>query len=158
MQIVQEFADQNRRAIARIILEKMNLDVEDQFSTVHNYLDMDNMILRKGAVSAQAGQRLLIPISMKDGALLCTGKGNPDWNFSAPHGAGRLMSRKDAKETLTMDEFTAAMTGIWTSSVCEATLNESPMAYKPMDAILNTIQDTAEVQDILRPKYNYKAH
>lgn len=158
MQIVQEFADQNRRAIARIILEKMNLGVEDQFSTVHNYLDMDSMILRKGAVSAQTGQRLLIPISMKDGALLCTGKGNPDWNFSAPHGAGRLMSRKDAKETLTVDEFTAAMTGIWTSSICEATLNESPMAYKPMDAILNTIQDTAEVQDILRPKYNYKAH
>ena len=115
------------------------------------------MILRKGAVSAQAGERLIIPINMRDGSLICIGKGNPEWNCSAPHGAGRLMSRADAKQSFTVSEFKKEMSGIFTTSVGRDTLDECPMAYKPIEAILDNISDTVEVQKIIRPIYNFKA-
>ena len=115
------------------------------------------MILRKGAVSAQKGERLLIPINMRDGSLLCTGKGNSDWNFSAPHGAGRLMSRSQAKERFTVSEYKKQMNGIFTTSVNSRTLDECPMAYKPIEDIVSNIEETAEINDILKPIYNFKA-
>lgn len=123
----------------------------------HNYIDVDYMILRKGAVSAQAGERLLIPINMRDGSLICTGKGNEDWNCSAPHGAGRLMSRSAAKETFTVSEFRKQMNGIYTTSVGRSTLDECPMAYKNMEDIVNNIGPTAEIDAIIKPIYNFKA-
>lgn len=157
MKIVQHFADLNRRAIVDEIIKGMKFHVEDRFTTVHNYIDTDNMILRKGAVSAQKGERLLIPINMRDGSLICTGKGNEDWNCSAPHGAGRLMSRAKAKQSFTVSEFKKQMTGIYTTSVSGATLDECPMAYKGMDDIINNIGPTADIVKIIRPVYNYKA-
>ena len=143
MKLVQHFARLNRQAILDEIVKGMKLHVEEQFTTIHNYIDIDNMILRKGSVSAQAGERLLIPINMRDGSLLCTGKGNEDWNFSAPHGAGRLMSRSAAKETFTVSEFKKEMEGIYTTSVGRSTLDECPMAYKGMEDILDNIGPTA---------------
>ena len=157
MRIAQQFAMMNRKAIADVIIQKMGLHISDEFTTIHNYIDLDSMILRKGAVSAQAGERLLIPINMRDGSLLCIGKGNPDWNYSAPHGAGRLMSRAKAKETFGVDEFQKEMNGIYTTSVCYGTLDECPMAYKPIDAILDNIGDTVDVVKIIKPIYNFKA-
>ena len=121
------------------------------------YIDTENMILRKGSVSAQAGEKLIIPINMRDGSLICTGKGNPDWNFSAPHGAGRLMSRGEAKQSFTVSEFKKQMEGIYTTSVSQGTLDECPMAYKGMNDILDNIGDTAEVNEIIKPIYNFKA-
>ena len=135
----------------------MGFHVEEQFTTIHNYIDVENMILRKGSVSAQAGERLLIPINMRDGSLLCTGKGNEDWNFSAPHGAGRLMSRSAAKETFTVSEFKKQMEGIYTTSVGRSTLDECPMAYKGMDDIVNNIEPTVTIDAIIKPIYNFKA-
>ena len=131
--------------------------VEEQFTTIHNYIDTDAMILRKGAVSAKEGERLLIPINMRDGSLLCVGKGNEDWNCSAPHGAGRLMSRADAKQSFTVSEFKKQMAEVYTTSVSKATLDECPMAYKGMQDILDNIGPTAEVRKIIRPIYNFKA-
>lgn len=157
MKIAQQFADLNRQAIMDIIVNEMGIHVIEQFTTIHNYIDTDNMILRKGAVSAQNGERLLIPINMRDGSLLCTGKGNEDWNFSAPHGAGRLMSRSDAKETFTVSEFKQQMEGIYTTSVGRSTLDECPMAYKRMDDIVGNIEPTASVDAIIIPIYNFKA-
>ena len=157
MAIVQRFAALNRQAMVDEIVKGMKLHVEEQFTTIHNYIDTQTMILRKGAVSAQAGERLLIPINMRDGSLLCVGKGNEDWNCSAPHGAGRLMSRSAARESFTVSEFKRAMAGIYTTSVGRGTLDECPMAYKGMEAILENIGPTAEVQEILRPVYNFKA-
>lgn len=158
MKIVQQFADLNRKTIAAEILQGMGLHAEDAFSTVHNYIDTDAMILRKGAVSAKAGEKLLIPINMRDGSLLCVGKGNEDWNYSAPHGAGRLMSRAQAKESFTVEEFQKQMDGIYTTSACQATLDECPMAYKAMNDIVDNIGPTAEVLEVLRPIYNFKAN
>lgn len=135
----------------------MGFHVEEQFTTIHNYIDVENMILRKGSVSAQAGERLLIPINMRDGSLLCTGKGNEDWNFSAPHGAGRLMSRSAAKETFTVSEFKKQMEGIYTTSVGRSTLDECPMAYKGMDDIVNNVEPTVTIDAIIKPIYNFKA-
>ena len=135
----------------------MKLHIEEQFTTIHNYIDTEAMVLRKGAVSAQAGERLLIPINMRDGSLLCVGTGNEDWNCSAPHGAGRLMSRGEAKESFTVSEFKKQMAGVYTTSVGRGTLDECPMAYKGMEDILANIIPTAEVQEILRPVYNFKA-
>lgn len=135
----------------------MNLHIVDTFETIHNYIDIDNMILRKGAVSAQKNERLLIPINMKDGSLLCTGKGNPDWNYSAPHGAGRLMSRSQAKEIFTVSEFKQQMSDIFTTSVSSATLDECPMAYKNINDILDNIGPTVTVDKIIKPVYNFKA-
>lgn len=157
MAIVQRFAALNRQAMMDEILKGMKLHVEEQFTTIHNYIDMDHMILRKGSVSAMEGERLLIPINMRDGSLLCTGKGNEDWNFSAPHGAGRLMSRSQAKQSFTVSEFKKQMDGIYTTSVGKATLDECPMAYKGMQDILDNIAPTASVEKIIRPIYNFKA-
>lgn len=157
MKIVQKFAVLNRKAMMDEIIKGMKLKVEDEFTTIHNYIDTDNMILRKGAVSAQMGEKLLIPINMRDGSLICIGKGNPDWNYSAPHGAGRLVSRNQAKNSYTLSEFKKQMAGIYTTSVNEDTLDECPMAYKDMDDIISNIGDTAEVIKIIKPLYNFKA-
>ena len=157
MKIVQQFAMLNRQAMMDEIVKGMKLHVEEQFTTIHNYIDTDSRILRKGAVSAQAGERLLIPINMRDGSLLCVGKGNEDWNYSAPHGAGRLMSRAEAKQSFTVSEFKKQMEQIYTTSVSKATLDECPMAYKGMQDILDNIGPTAEVEKIIRPIYNFKA-
>ncbi len=157
MKIVQEFAMLNRQAMTDEIIKGMGLHIIDRFTTVHNYIDTEEMILRKGAVSARAGERLLIPINMRDGSLICIGKGNHDWNCSAPHGAGRLMSRAQAKRSFTVCEYKKQMNGIYTTSVNSQTLDECPMAYKPIDDILGNIGDTAEVADIIKPIYNFKA-
>ena len=157
MKIVQDYASVNRMAMASAILIGMDWFGMRSFETIHNYIDTKDMILRKGAVSAKAGEQLLIPINMRDGSLLCVGKGNPDWNYSAPHGAGRLMSRAEAKKTFTVDEFSKSMNGIYTTSVNDDTLDECPMAYKPMESIIENIGDTVEVDTILRPVYNFKA-
>ena len=157
MKIAQRFAELNRQAMMDTIVKDMGFHVEEQFTTIHNYIDIDNMILRKGSVSAQAGERLLIPINMRDGSLLCTGKGNEDWNFSAPHGAGRLMSRSAAKETFTVSEFKKQMEGIYTTSVGRSTLDECPMAYKGMEDIVGNIEPTVNVDAVIKPIYNFKA-
>ena len=157
MKLVQQFAALNRQAMVREIVRGMKLHIEEQFTTIHNYIDTDQMILRKGAVSAAAGERLLIPINMRDGSLLCRGKGNPDWNFSAPHGAGRLMSRAQARQSFTVSAFKKEMADIYTTTVGKATLDECPMAYKDMKDILDNIGPTAEVEKIIRPIYNFKA-
>ncbi len=157
MKIVQEYAMLNRLAMADEIEKGMKIKVKDSFTTIHNYIDTENMILRKGSVSAQKGERLIIPVNMRDGSIICIGKGNEDWNFSAPHGAGRLMSRSEAKESFTVSEFKKQMKGIYTTSVGQGTLDECPMAYKSMDAILDNIGDTADVAEIIKPVYNFKA-
>lgn len=157
MKITQEFARINREAIAADIIKAMKLDTEDNFTTIHNYIDTEDMILRKGAVSAKAGERLIIPMNMRDGCLLCVGKGDPDWNCSAPHGAGRLMSRAESRQTFTLSQFKKEMQGIYTTSVSRDTLDESPMAYKPMDSILAQISPTVDVIEQIRPIYNFKA-
>lgn len=157
MKIVQEFALVNRQAMITEIIKGMKLHITEQFSTIHNYIDTDNMILRKGAVSAQNGEKLIIPINMRDGSLICTGKGNPDWNFSAPHGAGRLMSRGQAKQSFTVSEYKKQMKGIYSTSINSSTLDECPMAYKNINDILENISDTVTVDDIIKPIYNFKA-
>lgn len=157
MTLVQQFAVLNRKAMMEEIVRGMKVTVEEEFTTVHNYIDTESMILRKGAVSAKEGEKLLIPINMRDGSLICTGKGNPDWNFSAPHGAGRLMSRQKARQSFTLPQFRASMEGIYTTSVNRDTIDECPMAYKGMEHILNYIEPTAQVTDIIRPIYNFKA-
>ena len=157
MKIAQQYAQINRRAMMDVIVKGMGFHVEEQFTTIHNYIDTDHMVLRKGAVSAQAGEKLLIPINMRDGSLICTGKGNPDWNYSAPHGAGRLMSRSAAKETFTVSEFKTQMDGIYTTSVGRSTLDECPMAYKNMDDIVNNIGPTVTIEAVIKPIYNFKA-
>jgi RNA-splicing ligase RtcB len=157
LSICQQFARRNREKMAEILLVKMNLRAVDAFQTIHNYIDVDEGILRKGAVSAKAGEKLLIPINMRDGSLLCVGKGNPDWNCSAPHGAGRILSRSMAFERLTMAEYEAEMAGIYSTCVTAGTLDESPMAYKKMDDIVSNIGPTADVVAIIRPIYNFKA-
>jgi len=157
MKIAQRFAELNRQAMIDTIIKDMGFHVVEQFTTIHNYIDTDNMILRKGSVSAQAGERLLIPINMRDGSLLCTGKGNEDWNFSAPHGAGRLMSRSAAKESFTVSEFKKQMEGIYTTSVNRSTLDECPMAYKGMSDIVDNIGPTSTIDAIIKPIYNFKA-
>lgn len=157
MRIIQRFAMLNRRAIADDILKGMGLHAQDSFTTIHNYIDTDAMVLRKGAVSAKAGERLLIPINMRDGSLICIGRGNEDWNCSAPHGAGRLMSRSQAKQSFTVSEFKHQMDGIYTTSVGKATLDECPMAYKRMEDIVSNIGETVRIERIIRPVYNFKA-
>lgn len=157
MRIAQQFAHLNRKAIADTICKYMNWVPVEEFETIHNYIDTEYMILRKGAVSAREGEKLLIPINMRDGSLICTGKGNPDWNYSAPHGAGRLMSRSKAKETIPLEEFEQAMGGIYTTSVNLSTLDESPMAYKRIEDIVNNIEPTVYINSAIRPIYNFKA-
>lgn len=157
MKIVQEFAAYNRQAMMDEIIKGMKVHIAEQFTTIHNYIDLKNMILRKGAVSAREGEKLIIPINMRDGSLICVGKGNDDWNQSAPHGAGRLMSRSKAKESFTVSEFKKQMDGVYTTSVNKDTLDECPMAYKDMNDILKNIGDTVEVLNIIKPIYNFKA-
>jgi len=160
MKITQHFALINRKAMVSIILRELKIPedaVFEQFSTIHNYIDTDSMILRKGAVSAKTGEKLIIPINMRDGSLICEGLGNPDWNYSAPHGAGRVMSRAKAFATLKMDEYEKSMRGIYSTSVNEKTLDESPMAYKNMDDIVANIGPTAKILKTVKPVYNYKA-
>ena len=155
--ICQKFAERNRTKMAEIILERLGWTAVETFQTIHNYIDVNEMILRKGAVSAKAGEKLLIPINMRDGSLICIGKGNEDWNCSAPHGAGRLMSRSAAFERLTMAEYEAEMAGIYSTCVVPDTLDESPMAYKSMDEIVKNIEPTAEIVCRIKPIYNFKA-
>lgn len=157
MQIVQGFAELNRKAIIHEIIKGMKLNVEEEFTTIHNYIDTKNMILRKGAVSAQKGETLLIPINMRDGSLVCVGKGNENWNFSAPHGAGRLMSRTEARNSFTLNQYKKTMEGIFTTSVKKETLDECPLAYKPLEDIIGNIEDTVEIVHIIKPIYNFKA-
>ena len=157
MKIVQQYATYNRKAMAEDIIYALGLHISETFTTIHNYIDTDAMILRKGAVSAKAGEKLLIPINMRDGSLVCIGKGNPDWNYSAPHGAGRLYSRMQAKKAFNLEEFKQAMDGIYTTSINEDTLDECPMAYKNMEDIVNNITPTAEIITVIKPIYNFKA-
>ena len=155
--ICQHFATRNREKMAELLLEATGLCGLDAFHTIHNYVDLDGMILRKGAVSAKAGETLLVPINMRDGSLICRGKGNEDWNCSAPHGAGRLMSRSAAFERLTMEEYEAQMAGIYSTCVVQNTLDESPMAYKSLEEISENITPTAEIVCRIKPIYNFKA-
>ena len=157
MAITQRYAELNRKAIVREIVRQMKFKVEDSFTTIHNYIETETMILRKGAISATMGERILIPINMRDGSLICIGKGNPDWNYSAPHGAGRLMSRSAAKSSITLSQFKASMEGVFSSTVNKSTIDESPFAYKPMEEIIENITDTAEIMKIVKPVYNFKA-
>ena len=157
MGIVQEFAKANREAIAKQIMSAMGLSSVRQFHTIHNYIDLQNKILRKGAVSAQGGEDLVIPMNMRDGVFLCVGLGNPDWNYSAPHGAGRIMSRKKARETISAEDYVNSMEGIFTTSVGYGTIDEAPMAYKNAEEIRKLIQPTCGVIDLMKPQYNFKA-
>ena len=159
MRICQKYADENRKMIARLIIENYGLEPLSEFTTVHNYIDHDSNIIRKGAVSAKEGEVLLIPINMRDGSLLCRGKGNPDWNYSAPHGAGRLFSRGTAFHEFTLEEYERTMreAGIYSTTVDGSTLYECPMAYKGMKDIVDNIAPTAEIIKILKPIYNFKA-
>ena len=158
VEICQEFAKRNRELIAGILLERAGLKGEAGFHTVHNYIDTEEGILRKGAVSARKGEKLLIPINMRDGSILAVGKGNPDWNFSAPHGAGRVMSRMAAKNTLCMEEYRQSMAGIYTTSVNEYTLDEAPMVYKSLEEIEGAVREAVDVVDVMKPVYNFKYH
>jgi RNA-splicing ligase RtcB len=158
MKLTQRFATLNRKAMIDEIVQRMGFAVETQFTTIHNYIDTDNMILRKGAISAQKGETVLIPLNMRDGSLICEGKGNPDWNFSAPHGAGRIMSRGVAKRNITLKEFQESMVGIWSTSVKESTIDESPMAYKPAQEITDNIRESVSVLKHIKPIYNFKAN
>ncbi|MBQ9910108.1 MAG: RtcB family protein [Lachnospiraceae bacterium] len=155
--ICQRFAKRSREKMAEIILERTGMQAVESFHTIHNYIDTDEMILRKGAIAAHKGEKVLIPINMRDGSVLAIGRGNPEWNFSAPHGAGRLMSRTAAKNRLTMEEYRESMKGIYTTSVNEETLDEAPMAYKSLEDIIDVIRDSVDVIEVLKPVFNFKA-
>ena len=159
MNITQQYARLNRETMLGIICQAMGISPVNVFQTIHNYIDLGgpDVILRKGAVSAKKGERLIIPMNMRDGSLICVGKSNADWLCSAPHGAGRLMSRHDAHQSITLEQFQASMEGIYTTSVCAETIDESPMAYKPMEEIVECLQPTVEIDKIIRPIYNFKA-
>ncbi|MBQ3783394.1 MAG: RtcB family protein [Lachnospiraceae bacterium] len=157
VEICQRFARRNRELMAEVILGRTGMTSSDSFHTIHNYIDTDEMILRKGAIAAHKGEKILIPINMRDGVVLATGKGNPEWNYSAPHGAGRLMSRSKAKENLDMAAYVEAMKGIYTTSVNEQTIDEAPMAYKSLEDIIDVIKESVDVIDIMKPVYNFKA-
>lgn len=157
MKICQEFAIENRKQIALVISNNMGWWINSSFETIHNYISFEDNIVRKGAISAKKGEKVLIPINMRDGCILGIGKGNEDWNCSAPHGAGRIMSRMKAKEVLNVDEFKKTMQGIYTTTANERTLDEAPFAYKPMQEIIDNIKDTVEIIKILKPIYNFKA-
>ena len=157
VEICQRFARRSRELMARILMERAGLTGTDGFHTIHNYIDTNEMILRKGAIAAHAGEKVLIPVNMRDGSILAVGRGNPEWNHSAPHGAGRLMSRSAARSSLSMADYQAAMSGVYTTSVNASTLDEAPIVYKPMEEILSIVQDTVDVIDILKPVYNFKA-
>lgn len=157
MKIMQDYAVQNRKAMAETIITGMDWQTGERFTTIHNYIDLDTMILRKGAISARAGEKVLIPLNMRDGSLLCVGKGNPDWNFSAPHGAGRIMSRNEAKRVLTLQDFRHSMEGVFSTSIRRDTLDEAPMAYKSLESLQEYLDQTVEILHHLTPVYNFKA-
>lgn len=157
MEICQNFAERNRELIAKILIGKAGLTSGEAFHTTHNYIDVKDMIIRKGAIAAHKGEKVLIPINMRDGSVLAVGKGNADWNYSAPHGAGRIMSRSDARQLLDMDEYKKSMEGIYTTSISAGTLDESPQAYKSLDDIIDVIDDTVEIVEVMKPVYNFKA-
>lgn len=157
MRITQHFAALNRRAIVDVIVKEMGLMPVEQFTTIHNYIDTEHQILRKGAVSAQKGEKLLIHINMRDGSLICVGRGNPEWNYSAPHGAGRLMSRREAFEKLSLQECRKEMSGIYSTCVNLDTLDESPMAYKGIGEVISQIGPAVDIQERILPLYNFKA-
>ena len=157
VEICQRFARRSREKMAEIILERTGMHAVEAFHTIHNYIDTEEMILRKGAIAAHAGEKVLIPINMRDGSVLAVGKGNPEWNYSAPHGAGRIMSRTKARETLNMAAYEEAMKGIYTTSVNRETLDEAPMAYKSLDDIIDVIRDSVDIIDIMKPVFNFKA-
>ena len=157
MNMAVEYARRSRELMGEAIIQGLDLQVEDAFATIHNYIDTKHGVLRKGAVSAQDGEQLIIPINMRDGSLICRGKGNPEWNCTAPHGAGRMMTRSQAKQEIALEDYREAMKGIYTTCVSENTLDESPMAYRAIDEILDVIEDTAEVVQLLTPIYNFKA-
>lgn len=157
MSIVQDYADLNRKAIVKELSKRIKFKIAEQFTTVHNYIDLEHRILRKGAVSAQKDEQILVPMNMRDGSLLCVGKGNPDWNYSAPHGAGRIMSRTEAKAQITLTQYEKAMKGVFSTTVNKDTIDEAPFAYKPMDEILANTQDTFTVVKTLKSVYNFKA-
>lgn len=157
VEICQRFARRSREKMAEIILERTGMTALEAFHTVHNYIDTGEMILRKGAIAAHAGEKVLIPINMRDGSVIAVGKGNPEWNCSAPHGAGRIMSRTQAKASLSLADYKAAMEGIYTTSVSASTIDEAPMAYKSIDDIIDLIGDSVDIIDIMKPVYNFKA-
>lgn len=157
VEICQDFACRSRERMAEIILERTGMTALEAFHTIHNYIDTREMILRKGAIAAHNGEKVLIPINMRDGSVIALGKGNPEWNYSAPHGAGRVMSRSKAKEAIDLKEYKDAMKGIYTTSVNESTLDEAPMAYKSLENIVDVIRDSVEIIDIMKPVYNFKA-
>jgi len=157
MGIMQEYADINRKAIVKELEKRVKLKIIDQFSTIHNYIDLETKILRKGAVSAQEGERLLIPMNMRDGSLICIGKGNEDWNYSAPHGAGRIMSRMEAKNSITLSQYIKAMKGIYSSTINQKTIDEAPFAYQPTEELVANIGETADIVKRVKPLYNFKA-
>lgn len=157
MKIAQQFARMNRWTIAETIAKQMDWHFTDTFDTIHNYIDTETMTLRKGAVRANKDEKLVIPMNMRDGSLICIGKGNAEWNYSAPHGAGRMFSRRAAKKALNMADFKDTMQGIWTTSVNEETLDEAPMAYKPMSEITSAIGETVDIVKVIKPVYNFKA-
>lgn len=157
VEICQKFARRSREKMAEIILERTGMTGGGAFHTIHNYIDTEEMILRKGAIAAHAGEKVLIPINMRDGSVLAVGKGNPEWNYSAPHGAGRIMSRTKAKNELDLDEYRKAMAGVYTTSVNEYTLDEAPMAYKSLEDIIDVIRESVDVVDVMKPIFNFKA-
>ena len=157
IEICQKFARRNREKMAEIILERTGMTMVEAFHTIHNYIDVDEMILRKGAIAAHKGEKVLIPINMRDGSVLAIGKGDPDWNYSAPHGAGRIMSRGKARAELDMEAYKDAMKGIYTTSVSESTIDEAPMAYKSLSDIIDVIGDTVDILEVMKPVYNFKA-
>ena len=155
--VCQSFARRSREKMTEIILERTGMTGADGFHTIHNYIDTDEMILRKGAIAAHKGENVLIPINMRDGSVLAVGKGNPEWNYSAPHGAGRIMSRTKAKNELSLDQYKEEMAGVYTTSVNENTLDEAPMAYKSLEDIIDVIRESVDVIDVMKPIYNFKA-
>lgn len=157
MDIMRDYAALNRKAIADEILKGMKWKAQESFTSIHNYLDTDRMILRKGAVSAEKGEKLIIPMNMRDGSLLCEGLGNPEWNYSAPHGAGRIFNRKESRENITLTQFKQAMAGVYSSTISRNTIDESPQAYKAMEDIVAQIGETVKIHAILKPVYNFKA-
>ena len=157
IEICQKFAKRNREKMAEIILDRTGLSGGESFHTIHNYIDTDEMILRKGSIAAHKGEKVLIPINMRDGSILAVGKGNPEWNFSAPHGAGRIMSRTVAKNNLSMEEYKEAMKDVYTTSVNESTIDEAPMAYKSLTDIIDVITESVDVIEVMKPIYNFKA-
>lgn len=158
VEICQTFAKRNREKIAEVLLDRTGMSGVTFFHTIHNYIDTEEMILRKGAIAAHEGEKVLIPINMRDGSVLAIGKGNSEWNYSAPHGAGRIMSRKKAKENLNLDDYKHEMEGIYTTSVNAATLDEAPMAYKSLEDIIDVIKESVTVIDVMKPIYNFKAN